>query len=138
MLLLFCSGTVKRKKRTFSRLILDTAYSFFLPPYSFQIRVGGLYLLYSLYQCQTASPSEQVRNTQHTVGQMLNKVLLLDIQSLLCFWLQIRLALKDWEEVKKFEKDAVDAQHLDVVYIFRQLMALKAFSFTAMPTQVSC
>nr|XP_020467199.1 snRNA-activating protein complex subunit 1 [Monopterus albus] len=97
-------GTLRREKRLFSRLILDTACVFFLPPYSFQIRAGGLYLLYSLYRCQTASPSEQ-----------------------------IRLALKDWEDVKKFEKDAVDARHLDVVYILRHLMFLKAFHFTAMP-----
>ncbi|XP_038556374.1 snRNA-activating protein complex subunit 1-like [Micropterus salmoides] len=101
-------GTVKHEKRAFSRLVLDTACSFLLPPFSFQIRVGGLYLLHSLYQCQTASPPEQ-----------------------------IRLALKDWEDVKKFEKDAVDAQHLDVVYVLQQLMFRKAFHFTAMPTLLS-
>ncbi|XP_031136164.1 snRNA-activating protein complex subunit 1b [Sander lucioperca] len=98
-------GTVNHEKRAFSRLILDTAYSFFLPPFSFQIRVGGLYLLFSLYQCQSASPPEQ-----------------------------IRLALKNWEDVKKFEKDAMDAHHLDVIYILRELMCHKAFNFTAMPT----
>lgn len=98
-------GTVKHRKRLFSRLILDMASSYFMPPFSFQIRVGGLYLLYCLYQCQNASPKEQ-----------------------------IRLSLKDWEDVQKFEKDAVDAQHLDTVYIFRQLMFRKAFHFTAMPT----
>ncbi|XP_035023439.1 snRNA-activating protein complex subunit 1b [Hippoglossus stenolepis] len=98
-------GTVRHEKRAFSRLVLDLAYSYFLPPFSFQIRVGGLYLLYSLYQCQTASPPEQ-----------------------------IRVALKDWDEAMKFEKDAADAQHLDAVYILRRLMFLKAFHFTAMPT----
>lgn len=51
--------------------------------------------------------------------------------------LQIRVPLKDWEDIKRFEKDAVDAQHLDVVYILRQLMAQKAFYFTAMPTLVT-
>ncbi|KAG7232945.1 hypothetical protein INR49_005797 [Caranx melampygus] len=104
---IFC-GTKGHRKRAFSRLILDTAYSYFLPPFSFQIRVGGLYLLFSLYRCQTATPTEQ-----------------------------INVALKDWADVKKFEKDAVDAQHLDVVYIFRQLKSLKAFHFTAMPVQLS-
>ncbi|XP_069008917.1 snRNA-activating protein complex subunit 1b [Embiotoca jacksoni] len=98
-------GTVNHEKRVFSRLALDAACIFFLPPFSFQIRVGGLYLLYSLYQCQTASPEEQ-----------------------------IRLSLKNWEDVKRFENDAVDAQHLDAVYILRQLMFCKAFHFTAMPT----
>ncbi|XP_026159177.1 snRNA-activating protein complex subunit 1b [Mastacembelus armatus] len=98
-------GTMTHEKRHFSRLVLDTACVFFLPPFNFQIRVGGLYLLYSLYRSQTASPLQQ-----------------------------IRLALKDWEDVQKFEKDAVDAQHLDAVYILRQLMCIKAFHFTAMPS----
>ncbi|CAG5866910.1 snRNA-activating protein complex subunit 1b [Menidia menidia] len=97
-------GTKQYEKRLFSRMVLDSASSFFFPPFSFQIRVGGLYLLYSLYKCQTASPPEQ-----------------------------IRLALKDWDEVKKFERDAVDAQHFDVVYILQQLMSCKGFNFTAMP-----
>lgn len=65
-ILFFClffwlRGTKNHKKRVFSRLILDAAYCFFLPPFSFQIRVGGLYLLYSLYHSQTARPAEQVR-----------------------------------------------------------------------------
>lgn len=51
--------------------------------------------------------------------------------------LQIRVPLKDWEDIKRFERDAVDAQHLDVVYILQQLMAQKAFYFTAMPTLVT-
>ncbi|XP_029350043.1 snRNA-activating protein complex subunit 1b [Echeneis naucrates] len=104
---IFYGITVMHKKRKFSRLVLDMAYSFFLPPFSFHIRVGGLYLLYSLYRCQTALPIER-----------------------------IRLALKDWDDVKKFEKDAVNAKHLDVVYVFQKLMFLKAFHFTAMPIQL--
>ncbi|XP_068573827.1 snRNA-activating protein complex subunit 1b [Cebidichthys violaceus] len=104
---IFYGSVNHREKRAFCRLILDTAYSFFLPPYSFQIRVGGLYLLHSLYRCQITSPREQ-----------------------------IRLALKDWEDVTKLEKDAVSAQHHDAVYILRQLMWHKAFSFTAMPTML--
>ncbi|KAL6106045.1 snapc1 [Pungitius sinensis] len=102
-------GTVNYgEQRAFCRLILDTSSSFFMPPYSFQIRVGGLYLLYSLYQSQISSPPEK-----------------------------IRLALKDWQDVKKFEKDAVDAQHHDVIYILRKLMFQKAFIFTAMPVALS-
>ncbi|KAM8917307.1 snRNA-activating protein complex subunit 1b [Spinachia spinachia] len=98
-------GTVNNgEQRAFCRLILDSACSFFMPPYSFQIRVGGLYLLYSLYHSQLSSPPEQ-----------------------------IRVALKDWEDVKRFEKDAVDAQHHDAVYILRRLVFQKAFVFTAMP-----
>ncbi|XP_024119408.1 snRNA-activating protein complex subunit 1 [Oryzias melastigma] len=97
-------GTLFHEKRPFTRLVLDTAYCYFMPPFSFQIRVGGLYLLYSLYHSQGGVPLEQ-----------------------------IRLALKDWEDVKKFEKDAVDAQHFDVVFILHKLMSSKAILFTAMP-----
>lgn len=57
--------------------------------------------------------------------------------SWLRFWvLQVRVALKDWDDIKRFEKDAADARHLDAVYILRQLMMQKAFFFVAMPTQV--
>lgn len=97
-------GTVRHEKREFSRLILDTAYTFLHPPFSFQVRVGGLFLLYALFKRQTASPPQQ-----------------------------IRVALKDWDDVMKFEKDALEAQHFDIVYILRQLMHHKAFVFTAMP-----
>ncbi|XP_062325864.1 snRNA-activating protein complex subunit 1b [Osmerus eperlanus] len=90
--------------RSFSRVILSTAFSYLLPPYTFQIRVGGLYLLYGLFNSQLITPREK-----------------------------IRLALKDWEDIKKFEQDAINAQHFDVVYIYRKLLAEKAFHFTATP-----
>lgn len=69
---------------------------------------------------------------KHITG-ILNAVLL-DLKGF-CV-LQIRVPLKDWEDIKRFEKDAVDAGHLDAVYILRQLMVQKAFYFTAMPTLV--
>ncbi|XP_019734609.1 snRNA-activating protein complex subunit 1b [Hippocampus comes] len=97
-------GTAGREKRAFGRAALDVAAVYFLPPFSFQIRAGGLYLLHGLYHCQTASPR-----------------------------VPIRLALKDWEDVLAFEKDAVGAQHLDAVFLLRQLLLRKAFHFAAMP-----
>ncbi|XP_077477744.1 snRNA-activating protein complex subunit 1-like [Stigmatopora argus] len=100
-------GTVGREKRAFSRLVLDVAVGYFMPPFSFQIRVGGLYLIYCLYHCQTASPR---------VG--------------------ISVALKDWDDVLSFEKDALGSQHLDTVFVLRQLLSCKAFRFTAMPTSL--
>lgn len=132
----FCSGALSNsRKRAFTRLILDKACCFFLPPFSFQIRVGGLYLLYSLHGCQTAVPTQHVRNTRNTSHAE---------TELSCFFWpvsascpQIRLALKDWEHVQKFEKDARDAQHWDAVYILQQMLSHKAFHFTAMPTLVS-
>ncbi|KAM9788036.1 snRNA-activating protein complex subunit 1b isoform X2 [Syngnathus typhle] len=98
-------GTAGREKRAFSRLALDAAAIYFLPPFSFQIRTGGLYLLYSLYQCQRTSPP-----------------------------IRIRLALKDWEDVVTFQKEALGAQHLDAVFVLHQLLFHKAFHLTAMPT----
>ncbi|XP_030628536.1 snRNA-activating protein complex subunit 1b [Chanos chanos] len=92
------------EKSTFSRLVFTTAAPYFFPPYTFQIRVGGLYLLYGLYHSQLATPKEKI-------------------------W----LALSDWEHVKRFQQDAADAQHYDVVYVLRKLLAEKAFYFTAMP-----
>lgn len=66
----------------------------------------------------------------------LEKPLFLNV-SPLCTRVQIRMALKDWEDVLTFEKDAVGAQHLDAVFLLRQLLFRKAFHFTAMPALVS-
>ncbi|KAF6730681.1 snRNA-activating protein complex subunit 1 [Oryzias melastigma] len=59
--------------RRFCRLALATAVRFFLPPYSYQIRTGGLYLMFAFFHTQPASPP-----------------------------LRIRLALKDWAHVEVF------------------------------------
>ncbi|MCI4376835.1 hypothetical protein PGIGA_G00193140 [Pangasianodon gigas] len=96
------------EKKVFTRLALSTASPYLLPPYSFQIRVGGLYLLYSLYSTQLNTPKER-----------------------------IRIALKDWDDLIHFQQDAVNAQHYDVVYVLRKLLYEKAFCFTAMPDTLS-
>lgn len=93
------------ERRRFARLIMSVVSPYFFPPYTFQIRVAGLYLLYGLFNSQLITPREK-----------------------------IRIALKDWEDVMQFQRDAVNAQHYDVVYIFRKLLSDKAFYFTAMPT----
>ncbi|XP_051773790.1 snRNA-activating protein complex subunit 1b [Ctenopharyngodon idella] len=92
------------ERRRFARLILSVVSPYFFPPYTFQIRVGGLYLLHGLFNSQLVTPREK-----------------------------IRISLKDWEDVMQFQRDAVNAQHYDVVYIFRKLLSDKAFYFTAMP-----
>ncbi|KAJ8410359.1 hypothetical protein AAFF_G00203400 [Aldrovandia affinis] len=93
--------------RVFSCLAMTTAFYYFLPPYSFQVRVGGLYLLYGLYHTQLATPREKVR-----------------------------VALKDWENICKFQQEALSSQHYDVVYILKKLINQKAFYFAAMPKQL--
>ncbi|XP_068596107.1 snRNA-activating protein complex subunit 1-like [Brachionichthys hirsutus] len=90
--------------RSFGRVALATAVKYFLPPYSYQIRVGGLYLMFGLFHTQLSSPP-----------------------------VQIRLALRDWASVRTFLKRSLDSGHHDVLYIYHKLVATKAFNFTAMP-----
>ncbi|XP_031436522.1 snRNA-activating protein complex subunit 1b isoform X2 [Clupea harengus] len=97
-----------KEKNAFSRIALNTATAYFLPPYSFQVRVGGLYVLYGLYHSQCSLPKQK-----------------------------IRLALKDWGDVQAFTQDALSSQHYDVVYILHKLLGTKAFHFTAMPVPLA-
>ncbi|XP_008289441.1 snRNA-activating protein complex subunit 1-like [Stegastes partitus] len=90
--------------KRFCRVTLATAVKYFLPPFSYQIRVGGLYLMFAFYHTQLCSPP-----------------------------VRIRLALKDWACVQKFLEDSADCGHHDVVYVYQKLAAAKAFHFTAMP-----
>ncbi|XP_062379489.1 snRNA-activating protein complex subunit 1b [Sardina pilchardus] len=93
-----------KEKNEFSRMALTAATAYLLPPYAFQVRVGGVYILYGLYHSQSSFPKQK-----------------------------IRLALKDWEDVQAFTQDAMGSQHYDVVYILHKLLGAKAFHFTAMP-----
>lgn len=94
------AGNMKR----FARTTLATAIKYFLPPYNFQIRVGGLYLMFGFYHTQLAVPK-----------------------------VQIRISLRDWPSVQNFLRDSADSGHLDVIYIYRKLTAAKAVHYTAMP-----
>ncbi|KAM9421047.1 snRNA-activating protein complex subunit 1-like [Salvelinus alpinus] len=104
----FYGSLAGNEMREFCHLTLTMAFNYFLPPYSFQIRVGGLYLLYGLYHTQLASPKEK-----------------------------IRIALKDWEQIQKFYQDSVNSQHYDAVYIIRKLIAENAVLYTAMPQMLT-
>ncbi|KAM9294368.1 snRNA-activating protein complex subunit 1 [Gastrophryne carolinensis] len=101
---IFFGGMRSLESNRFSREAFLVVSNYFLPPYTFQIRVGALYLLYGLYNTQLCQPKQR-----------------------------IRIALKDWPEVEKFHQDLVSAQHLDAVYVFRELRHNRAFYFTAMP-----
>ncbi|XP_038631342.1 snRNA-activating protein complex subunit 1b [Scyliorhinus canicula] len=91
--------------RKFTKAALALASQYFFPPYSFQIRFGGLYLLYGLYNTQLCQPKEK-----------------------------IRVALKDWDEVLSCQEEMVNAEHFDAVYVLKKLLNDRAFHFTAMPT----
>ncbi|XP_012869621.1 PREDICTED: snRNA-activating protein complex subunit 1 [Dipodomys ordii] len=105
---IFCGKMRNLEKNTFTKEALALAWRYFLPPYTFQIRVGALYLLYGLYNTQLCQPKQKVR-----------------------------IALKDWDEVLKFQQDLINAQHFDAVYVFRKLRLDRAFHFTAMPKLLS-
>ncbi|XP_012789073.2 snRNA-activating protein complex subunit 1 isoform X2 [Sorex araneus] len=105
---IFCGKMRNLEKNSFTKEALALAWRYFLPPYTFQIRVGALYLLYGLYNTQLCQPKQK-----------------------------IRVALKDWDEVLKFQQDLINAQHFDAAYIFRKLRLDKAFHYTAMPKLLS-
>ncbi|XP_065113276.1 snRNA-activating protein complex subunit 1a [Paramisgurnus dabryanus] len=96
------------EKRSFTRLTLTVAYNYLIPPYSFQIRVGALYMIYGLYNQQLVWPKEKVR-----------------------------IAIKDWCHIQQLIADAKSCKHLDVAYIFFRLLSEKAFHFTAMPKKLT-
>ncbi|XP_062433036.1 snRNA-activating protein complex subunit 1 isoform X3 [Rhea pennata] len=98
-------GRIRALERNkFTKKALELVQQYFLPPYTFQIRVGALYLLYGLYSTQLCQPKQK-----------------------------IRIALKDWPEVQRFQQDLIESQHYDAAYIFRKLRVDRAFHFTAMP-----
>ncbi|XP_074725107.1 snRNA-activating protein complex subunit 1 isoform X1 [Strix uralensis] len=98
-------GRIRALERNkLTKKTLELAQQYFLPPYAFQIRVGALYLLYGLYSTQVCQPKQK-----------------------------IRIALKDWPDIQRFQQDLIDSQHYDAAYIFRTLRLDRAFHFTAMP-----
>uniref|UniRef100_H0XEP3 Small nuclear RNA activating complex polypeptide 1 n=1 Tax=Otolemur garnettii TaxID=30611 RepID=H0XEP3_OTOGA len=105
---IFCGRMRNLEKNMFTKEALALAWQYFLPPYTFHIRVGALYLLYGLYNTQLCQPKQK-----------------------------IRVALKDWDEVLKFQQDLINAQHFDAAYIFRKLRLDRAFHYTAMPKLLS-
>ncbi|XP_067411244.1 snRNA-activating protein complex subunit 1 isoform X2 [Emydura macquarii macquarii] len=48
------------ERNKFTQKALDLAWRYFLPPYTFQIRVGALYLLYGLYSTQLCQPKQKL------------------------------------------------------------------------------
>ncbi|KAF7663574.1 hypothetical protein LDENG_00206250 [Lucifuga dentata] len=99
----FLGIPIVSEMKRFCRIALTTAMKYFLPPHSYQIRVGGLYVMYGFYY------------TQHILPPV-----------------KIRLPLKDWDHVQKFLRDSAEAGHHDVVYILQKLFATKAIHYTAM------
>ncbi|KAH9499301.1 Small nuclear RNA activating complex, polypeptide 1, 43kDa [Bulinus truncatus] len=101
---LYLGRCTDREAREFIEEIILIAEEYFLPPYQFQVRVGGLYLLYALYEIQPVVPK-----------------------------VKIRLTLPQWKHTASFELQASQQKHLDVVYVFHRLYQEKAFLFCHCP-----
>lgn len=57
----YSSGRIRALERNkLTKKTLEVAQQYFLPPYTFQIRVGALYLLYGLYNTQLCQPKQKV------------------------------------------------------------------------------
>ncbi|KAK3784846.1 hypothetical protein RRG08_056804 [Elysia crispata] len=103
-----CAGrNSDREAREFIEKVLVIAREYFLPPYQFQARVGGLYLLYAIYQIQPISPK-----------------------------VKIRLTPQQWDDSLHFQLQAKQQSHLDVVYIFNRLIQEQAFQFCFTPQEI--
>lgn len=100
----FTGITSMGEMKRFCRVALATASKYFLGPFSYQIRVGGLYLLYGFYNTQLATPKSR-----------------------------IRFASKDWHYIQTFLEESVHSRHYDVIYVLRKLVATKALHFVAIP-----
>ncbi|XP_059160095.1 snRNA-activating protein complex subunit 1-like [Physella acuta] len=96
-----CAGRCSdRETREFIEKILLVAQEYFLPPFQFQVRVGGLYLLYGIFQIQPLLPKVRIRVTS-----------------------------SQWKDIVYFQQQAAQQHHLDVVYVFNKLIFEQAFHF---------
>jgi len=96
-----CAGrSCDEEAREFLERLFLIAQEYFLPPYQFQVRVGGLYLLYALYNTQPVAPK-----------------------------VKIRLTRAQWDDSLHLQQQAASQSHMDVVYVFNRLLSEQAFSF---------
>ncbi|XP_062620331.1 snRNA-activating protein complex subunit 1-like [Saccostrea cucullata] len=86
---------------------LKIALKFYLPPYSFQIRVGALYILFGIYTIQPTIRKRKIRVTSDT-----------------------------WIQILEFQNEAHSQEHLDVEFIFHKLRYFDAFEFCATESHV--
>lgn len=108
MSFIFAGRDSERECREYTEEMMRWALKYLLPPYNFQVRVGGLYLLYGLFNQQP----------------LVRKV-------------RIRVTPEKWKEIIDFQTEARRQQHLDVNYVFQRLRFDDAFCYTATETEVT-
>ncbi|XP_071948274.1 snRNA-activating protein complex subunit 1-like [Antedon mediterranea] len=89
-------------QRDFTEEAFQVATTFLMSPYTFQVRIGALYLLYGLYFTQIQDPK-----------------------------IKIRIALNNWQELIALYEDIQKQRHLDAEYVYLRLKFDKAFMVTA-------
>ena len=99
--LIFTGRESIKEQMEFSEEALRIAKGYLMPPYTFHIRVGGLYLLYCLYFKQPIR-----------------------------YFAKIRVNLPDWREISKFIARITQEQHHDALFAFKTLQFKQAFLHT--------
>lgn len=107
MSMIFSGRQTQREVREFIDECFKLATRFWMPPYSFQVRIGSLYLLYGLYETQPYIPR-----------------------------IQIRVTLPQWLNALDFLEQSKTQGHLDVEYIFNTMRVENCFQFVHSMSQM--
>jgi snRNA-activating protein complex subunit 1 len=102
MSMIFAGRQNDRECREFTEECLKLVLPYCLPPYQFQVRVCGIYLLYALYFKYPFLPR-----------------------------VKIRVTLTEWRQLLSLISDVHEQKHLDVEYVFTRLRYDRAFHFVA-------
>ncbi|XP_039264735.2 uncharacterized protein LOC120340527 [Styela clava] len=97
-----------REHREFLEEAFKVLLKYIMPPYNLQVRVGGVYTMYSVYYTQKLAKKRR-----------------------------IRMPLSCWANFCELQQDVIDCQHLDAVYIIRKLISDRAFMLCAYPSMLS-
>ncbi|KAH3715741.1 hypothetical protein DPMN_058453 [Dreissena polymorpha] len=104
----FCAGRQSQREcREFVEEVFDLAVPYWLPPSSFLVRAGALYLMYGLYNFQLVIPK-----------------------------VKFRVTADQWRTILEFQQEARDQQHLDLDYVFQKMVLEKAFCYVATPKEM--
>lgn len=97
-----------REQREFVEEAFRVLLKYIMPPYNLQVRVGGIYTLYSIYNTQTSK-----------------------------YKAKIRIPLSCWPKFCDLEKEILEHKHLDAAYVIRKLNADRAILLCAYPSMLS-
>ncbi|KAK6166519.1 hypothetical protein SNE40_023186 [Patella caerulea] len=97
----------QQEAREFLEDVFRLAVVYYLPPNNFQVRTGGLYLMFGLFNTQFCIPP-----------------------------VKFRMTLQMWKDALDYQKEAHSQQHYDIDFVFHSLKALSAFQFVASESEM--